>query len=171
MLHALLIGLSAGARSMTPLAVVANAARCGTLPADNGAPSWLGHPLVSGAAKTLAAGEIWGDKLRSAPDRIVLAGIAARLVTGGIAGMALAPRRRALAGAVLGAGAAVAASYVTFALRMRAMRRFGQTSTGLIEDALTLGAAQTVALAARSRQPIAGSPGAAMGGRLASDDA
>jgi len=101
MLHALLIGLSAGARSMTPLAVVADAARCGTLPADNGAPSWLGHPLVSGAAKTLAAGEIWGDKLRSAPDRIVLAGIAARLVTGGIAGMALAPRRRALAGAVL----------------------------------------------------------------------
>ena len=153
MLHALLIGLSAGARSMTPLAVVANAAHNRTLPADNGAPSWLAHPLVSAGAKALAAGEIWGDKWRSAPDRIVLAGIAARLVTGGVSGMALAPRRRRVAGAVLGAGAAVAASYVTFALRMRAMRRFGQTSTGVIEDALTLGAAQTVALAARERRP------------------
>lgn len=154
MLHALLIGLSAGARSMTPLAVVANAAHTRTLPADNGAPAWLGHPLVSIGAKALAAGEIWGDKWRSAPDRIVFAGLAARLVTGGLAGMALAPRRQAAAGAVIGAGAAVAAAYITFALRMRAMRRFGQTSTGVIEDALTLGAAQTVALAARARRPV-----------------
>jgi hypothetical protein len=47
-------------------------------------------------------------------------------------------------GAVVGASAAVAAAYVTFGARMKAMRRFGQTSTGLVEDALTVGAARLV---------------------------
>jgi uncharacterized membrane protein len=142
MIRSILIGLTAGSRSMTPLATVSEAAHGGHLPADNGAPSWLGHPLVAAGSKALAAGELWGDKLPSAPDRIVLAGILARIVTGGLAGASLAPRRQRFLGAALGAGAAVAASYVTFNLRMRALRRFGQTPTGLVEDALTLGAAQ-----------------------------
>ena len=144
MIRSFLIGLVAGSRSLTPLATVSDAARRGALPRDNGAPSWLGHPLVAASLMALAAGELWGDKLKSAPDRIVLAGIAARLVSGGIAGAALAPRRRALAGALLGATAAVGAAYLTFDLRMRALRLFGQTPTGLVEDALTVGAAQLV---------------------------
>ena len=149
MLSSFLIGLVAGSRSMTPLAAVTEAAKCGTLPKDNGAPSWLGHPLVSAGAKALAAGELWGDKLESAPDRIVPVGIAARLVTGGLAGAALAPRRHAVLGGVLGATAAVGAAYLTFHLRMKALNRYGQTPTGVIEDALTVGAAQAVMLGAR----------------------
>lgn len=144
MLRSLLIGLTAGARSLTPLAAVSEADRRGVLPKDNGAPPWLSHPMVAHGLALLAAGELWGDKLRSAPDRIVPAGIAARLITGGLAGAALAPRRQALAGAAIGAAAAVGAAYLTFALRMRAMRRFGQTATGLVEDALTVGAAEWV---------------------------
>jgi uncharacterized membrane protein len=144
MIRSFLIGLSAGARAMTPLATVSEAARGGHLPANNGAPDWLGHPLVAAGSKALAAGELWGDKLKSAPDRIVLAGIVARVVSGGIAGAALAPKRQRFLGAALGAGAAVAASYVTFNLRMAALRRYGQTPTGLVEDALTVGAAQLV---------------------------
>jgi uncharacterized membrane protein len=144
LLYSLLIGLAAGARSMTPLATVTDAAHRGLLPADNGAPSWLGSPLVNAGAKALAAGEIWGDKWRSAPDRIVPAGILARLVTAGIAGAALAPRRQRVAGAALGALGAVGAAYVTFALRMRAIERFGQTPSGLVEDGLTVGAARLV---------------------------
>ncbi len=144
MLRSLLIGLSAGSRSMTPLAVVSEAAHSGHLPKDNGAPSWLGHPLVAAGSKALAAGELWGDKLPSAPDRIVLAGLLARLVTGGLAGAALAPKRQRYLGAALGAGGAIAASYLTFNLRMRALRRFGQTPSGLVEDALTVGAAELV---------------------------
>jgi uncharacterized membrane protein len=149
MIHSFLIGLVAGARSITPFAAVSDAAKRGELPADNGAPSWLGDPLVAAGTKVLAGGELWGDKLHSAPDRIVLAGMLARLVTGGLAGAALAPRRQALAGAALGAAAAVAAAYVTFDLRMRAMRRFGQTPTGLVEDALAVGAARWVVSSAR----------------------
>jgi uncharacterized membrane protein len=145
MIRSFLIGLVAGSRALTPLATVSDAARRHALPANNGAPAWLGHPLVAAGLKTLAAGELMGDKMRTAPDRTVLAGLLARIVSGGLAGAALAPRRKALAGAALGAAAAVGASYLTFAGRRRAMERFGQTPTGLVEDALTLGAAQWVA--------------------------
>ena len=129
---------------MTPFAAVSDAAHRGHLPIDNGAPRWLGSPLVSAGTKALAAGELWGDKMHSAPDRIVIAGLLARLVTGGIAGAALAPRRHAMAGAALGATGAIVAAYVTFDLRMRALRRYGQASTGLVEDAITVGAARMV---------------------------
>lgn len=149
MIHSFLIGLVAGARSITPFAAVSEAARRGELPHDNGAPSWLGDPMVAAGSKLLAGGELWGDKLHSAPDRIVPAGLLARVVTAGLAGAALAPRKQALAGAALGAGAAVIAAYVTFGLRMRAMRRFGQTPTGLVEDAITVGAARWVVSSAR----------------------
>ena len=151
MLFSFLIGLAAGARSITPLAAVREAARRGALPLGNGAPPYLGHPLVAAGSKALAAGELLGDKMERAPDRIVPAGIAARLVTGAIAGAALAPRRQAALGALLGAGGAVAAAYVTFGLRMRAMRRFGQKPTGLVEDALTLAATQMVVKGAGRR--------------------
>jgi len=144
MISSFLIGLAAGARSMTPLAVVSDAASRGTLRADSAAPPWLGSPLVAAGTKALAAAELGGDKMRSAPDRIVAAGLAARILTAGLAGAALAPRGRGLAGAALGAAAAVGAAYLTFGLRKAAMRRFGQTSTGLIEDALTVGMAQLV---------------------------
>ncbi len=149
MIRSLLIGLIAGARSMTPLAAVSEAARAGRLPADNGAPSWLGHPLVAAGSKLLAAGELWGDKWKSAPDRIVPAGLAARLVTAGIAGAALAPRKQAVTGAVVAATAAVVASYITWDLRMRALRTYGQASSGLVEDVLVVAATEMIIEGAR----------------------
>ena len=56
MIRSFLIGLVAGARALTPLATVSDAARRGALPRDNGAPSWLGHPLVAAGLTALAAG-------------------------------------------------------------------------------------------------------------------
>jgi uncharacterized membrane protein len=145
MIRSFLIGLVAGARALTPLAAVSDAARRGALARHSGAPAWLANPLVAAGLTALAAGELWGDKLESAPDRIGAAGIAARLVSGGLAGAALAPRQRALAGALLGGTAAVVAAYLTFGARVTAIRRFGQKRTGLVVDALTVGAARLVA--------------------------
>ncbi|KAB7772558.1 DUF4126 family protein [Xanthomonas maliensis] len=145
LMHSVLMGLVAGMRAMTPLAAVTQAARRGHLPADNGAPRVLGNPVVSAGMLALAGGELAGDKMRSAPDRIVLPGMVARIASGAIAGAALAPRRQRTLAAVLGAGAAVGAAYLTFDLRMRALRRYGQTSTGAVEDALTVGAATLIA--------------------------
>jgi uncharacterized membrane protein len=94
LIRSLLIGAVSGMRSLTPLAVVSDAARRGALPEDNGAPAPLGHPLVSAGTAALAVGELAGDKMKTAPDRIVAPGIAARLVTGSIVGAALAPREQ-----------------------------------------------------------------------------
>jgi len=140
-IRSILIGAVAGMRAMTPLAAVSDAARRGALSADNGGPALLAHPLVSAGTKLLAAGELLGDKLPSAPDRVIIPGLAARLVTGAVAGAALAPRSRRPTAALLGAAVAVGAAYLTFNVRMRSMRRFGQASTGAVEDAITVGAA------------------------------
>jgi uncharacterized membrane protein len=150
MLRGILMAAIGGARSITPFATLANAARLGQLPADNGAPKLLAHPLVSAGATALAAGEYAGDKMKTAPDRIVLAGMAARLLTGALAGASLAPKEQRVLAATLGATAAIGAAYLTFDLRMRAIRRFGQTATGAVEDALTLGGAVLLVRGARA---------------------
>ena len=151
LIHAILMGAVAGMRAMTPLAAVANAARSGTLPRDNGAPRLLANPLASAGMLALAGGELIGDKMKTAPDRIVPAGMVARVATGMIAGAALAPRRQRGLAALLGAGVAVGAAYLTFDLRMRALRRYGQTPTGAVEDAIAVAAAALIAQDAARR--------------------
>lgn len=148
MIRSILLGAVAGARSMTPLAAVALAARRGRLGGGGRLPALLGGKAAVAGSVLFAIGELAGDKMKSAPDRIIAPGIAARLFTGAIAGAAVAPKReRVLAGA-LGAAAAVAASYVTFNARMRALRRYGQTKSGLVEDALVVASAVPLARAA-----------------------
>ncbi|TGX49633.1 DUF4126 family protein [Sphingomonas gei] len=141
MIRSILIGIVAGSRSMMPLAMVANAARAGQLPADNGAPRFLAHPLVSLGTTALATYELVGDKQKAAPDRIIPPAVVIRSLNAAFAGMALAPRNQRFAAAVVTGATAVIASYVSFALRMRAMRDHGQTSTGFAEDAIVASAA------------------------------
>ncbi len=144
MLAAVRMGLVGGQRAMTPLATVAVAAARGELPADNGAPRLLGHPLVAAGAVLLAVGEMAGDKQKTAPDRIVPIGLAARFVTSAIAGAALAPRRQRWLAALAGGTVAVVASYPGWRLRMASMRRYGQTPTGFVEDAAVIAGAAAI---------------------------
>ena len=144
MLATVQMGLIGGQRAMTPLATVAVAAARGELPADNGAPKLLGHPLVAAGAVLLAIGEMAGDKQKTAPDRIVPIGLAARFVTSAIAGAALAPRRQRWLAAAVGGVVAVAASYPGWRLRMASMRRHGQTPTGFTEDVAVLAGAVAI---------------------------
>jgi len=139
-LRPLFIGLVAGQRSMTPLAAAAFAARTHRLPPKSGAPGFLGGRYAGIFAGALALGEMLGDKLRFAPDRTVPAGLAARLLTGAIAGAALAPRARRPEAALMGAAGAVVGGYLGLAVRKRAIHRFGQTKSGLAEDLLTIAA-------------------------------
>ncbi len=141
MLASFLMGLAGGQRAMTPLAAVSVAAATGTLPAGNGAPRILAHPWVAAGAVALAAGELAGDKQKTAPDRIVPIGLAARFTTSAIAGAALAPARQRWLGAALGGTTAVVASYPGWRARVAAMPRYGQTPTGLLEDALVIASA------------------------------
>jgi uncharacterized membrane protein len=152
MLQSILMGLVAGQRAMTPLSALAGAARRGALPHDNAQARLLARPLPAAGAVTLAAAEMAGDKMKTAPDRTVFLGLLARTITAGFAGATLAPPRRQIAGAALGVGAAIASSYGGLAARKWAMQRWGQTATGFVEDAIVLSAANAIA----NRKPARG---------------
>lgn len=145
MLRSLLMGLVAGQRSMTPLAALAGAAQRGTLPHDNPPARLMAVPLITAGGVIMGAAEMAGDKMKTAPDRTVFLGLLARTITSGFAGAALAPPKRQLAGAAVGVGAAIASSYAGLAARKWAMRRWGQTKTGFVEDALVFAAANALA--------------------------
>lgn len=149
MLASFLMGLIGGQRAMTPLAAVSVAAALGELPKDSGAPAFLKHPLAAAGTLALAAAEMAGDKQKSAPDRIVPIGLAARLVTSAIAGAVLVPGRQRWLGAAIGGGTAVLASYAGWRARMAAITRFGQTATGFVEDAVVLGSAAAIVRSGR----------------------
>jgi uncharacterized membrane protein len=144
MLASFLMGLVGGQRAMTPLATVAIAAARGELPSDNGAPKLLAHPVVAAGALALAIGEMAGDKQKTAPNRIVPIGLAARFVTSAIAGASLASRRQRWLGAAVGGVTAVVASYPGWRARMAVMSRYGQTPTGFVEDAAVVGGAAAI---------------------------
>jgi uncharacterized membrane protein len=140
MLRSLLIGLVAGMRSMTPLAAVSAAARLHRLPGDDDAIRLLGADAVVATTGLLAVGELFGDKARWAPDRISPPGLLARTMTGVVAGGAVAAKEERGRAAAVGALGALVGGYVTFALRMRALGRYGQTKSGLVEDLIAVGA-------------------------------
>ncbi len=144
MFASFLMGLVGGQRGMTPLAAVAIAAARGALAEGNGAPGLLAHPLVAAGAVALAAAELGGDKMRSAPDRVVPIGLAVRFVTSAVAGAALAPRRERWTAAGLGGATAVLASYLGWRARVATIPRYGQTRTGLVEDAIVVGSAVAI---------------------------
>jgi len=144
-----LVGAVASARAMTPMATLAMARLAGRR--TPGRLVLLDHPVVKVGALAMGAGELAGDKMKSAPDRTVFLGLLARVASAGIAGAALAPPGRERAGAAVAVAAAVPLAYLTLAGRKRAMARIGQTRSGLIEDTLIVAAgAAIVALATRT---------------------
>ena len=149
MLASFLMGLIGGQRSMTPLAAVAVAAARDELPRDCAAPEFLREPVVVAGAVALAVAEIAGDKMKSAPDRIVPLGLAARFIMTGFAAGALAPRGRFWQGAALGAVTATIASYPGWRARMAAIEDYGQTPTGFVEDAMVLTGAVAIIVGMR----------------------
>lgn len=151
LMHSSLMGAVAGMRSMTPLAVVAIAARKGELPVDNGAPRLLTARFAPAATLAFASMELAFDKLESVPPRTSVAGLTTRIAVGAIAGAALAPRHQRGLAALLGATAAVGATYLSFKLRARAAERYGQTAAGVLEDSIALGSAALIARSAGRR--------------------
>ncbi len=138
MLAPFLMGLVGGQRAKTPLAAVSVAGTRGWLPLDNGAPQVIAHPLVAAALVVLAAAELVGDKMKTAPDRVVPIGLVARFIASAIAGAAVTPSRQRWLGATVGGATAVAASYFGWRARMASIARYGQTSTGLVEDGIVI---------------------------------
>lgn len=138
LLPSLLIGAVASARSMTPMAALAGAHLLRR--ETPGRLVLLDKPLFTAGALAMGAGELYGDKMKSAPDRTVFLGLLARVMSAGIAGAALAPRGYEREGAALAVGTAVPMAHLTLSARKKAMAEIGQTKSGFIEDALIVAA-------------------------------
>ncbi|WP_318371407.1 hypothetical protein [Enterobacter sp.] len=149
--YSALIGLVASCRSMTPMAAIA-AARIARRDTP-GRLLLLDRPLFKYGALAMGVGELFGDKMKSAPDRTVFLGLTARVASAGIAGAALAPSGKEKAGAAIAVSTAVPLAYASLAARKKAIEEIGQTRSGLIEDTLivAIGAA-VVFLATRSNR-------------------
>ena len=92
LLLALLLGVVAGLRALTPPAVVAWAAMLHWINLDGTWVQWLAHPVTVTILTILLVVELITDQLPKTPARTVPAQFGARLLTG------------AFAGAVIGAG-------------------------------------------------------------------
>jgi uncharacterized membrane protein len=133
---ALLLGVTAGLRTMTAPASLALAQQ------QPGAERiWLlGSPRAARILTTLALGELVFDKLPFAPSRIAPAGLSGRLLSGAMCGAAVV-REDQVAGALLGIAGALTSSFAGYALRKRAWQASGipDALIGLAEDGLAIG--------------------------------
>jgi uncharacterized membrane protein len=86
LLFALLIGIVAGLRAMTPLAVLAWGTLLGWLNLDGTWAAWIGSIIAVVIFSILAVGELITDQLPKTPSRKSTPQFATRLVIGGLAG-------------------------------------------------------------------------------------
>jgi uncharacterized membrane protein len=126
--RAALLGLATGARSMTPLAALARS--------ENPGLDALGGPWGRRLTAVAALGELVADKLPGTPSRLLPLPFAGRLVTGALAGYALARGRRtpAVLPVLIAVAGAAAGSYAGAAWRASAARHSLAVPAALAED-------------------------------------
>jgi uncharacterized membrane protein len=143
-LLALLIGVVAGLRSMTPPAAVSWAARVGWLQLENTPLAFLGFAAAPYILTLFAIAELINDKLPKTPSRKTRVPFTARVVTGAFSGAALGAPGGALAGALLaGAIGGVAGTLAGYEFRKRLVKATGgrDLPIALLEDAIAICAA------------------------------
>lgn len=149
-LAALLIGIVAGLRAMTPLAVLSWAAFAKCLLLEGTWASFLASLVVAIIATVLAAGEIVNDKLPKTPSRKAPPAFAARVVLGAFYGAVFGTLAHdtspgLLIGLVLGAIGAVIGTLGGVWARGALATVFGKDlPAALIEDAITVAAALAI---------------------------
>jgi uncharacterized membrane protein len=118
---AFVLGGIAGLRSMTPLMVIAWAARFQWLDLEGTWAQFLGAPLVPWLFTLLAAAELVVDQLPATPRRTSLVPFAFRIVTGAFSGAALATGVGEVhtLGAIAGGLGAVAGTLGGYTVRTR----------------------------------------------------
>lgn len=154
MLPSLVIGAVAGSRAMTPGALIAGAGLMGL--STPGRPAGLGSRVGKALALVMGLGELLGDKQPSAPPRTAPLALMARVLSGCMAGMALAPHGRARLGGLLAIAAAVPSAFLGLKARSRCTEAVGPVKSAVIEDvAVVLGGLACVISAARiNRMPL-----------------
>lgn len=148
-LAALLLGVIAGFRAVTPVAAVSWAASLGILKLTGAPLAFLGAAITPWIVTLIAAGELLNDKLPKTPSRKVPIQFGGRIVTGALSGAAVGLSTGALIpGVVLGAVGAVIGTLGGAWARGKLAAAFGRDlPAALLEDAVAvLGAAAVVGL-------------------------
>lgn len=148
---AFLLGVVAGLRSMTPPAAVAWAAHFGWLRLDGTPLAFLESTAARYILLAAMLGELVADKLPFTPARTGIGPFAARIVSGGVSGAALAVGLGAslAAGAVAGGLGAVAGTRGGYQARTRLVRALSVPDfpVALAEDVVAVGTALLVVAA------------------------
>jgi uncharacterized membrane protein len=147
LLLALLIGIVAGLRALTPPAVVSWAAYLGWLHLDHTWASWMGLLGVTVPLTILLVIELVTDQLPKTPSRRTPVQFATRLVTGGFAGAVIGAgfghEFTALAAGVVGAVLGTLGGYEA---RTRLASAFGRDlPAAVLEDVVAVGGGFLVA--------------------------
>lgn len=144
MFIALIIGIIAGLRALTPLAAVSWAARLGILHLDGTWMAFLGYRWSPWMFSLLALAELVNDKLPQTLSRKVPAQFATRIVTGAFAGLAIGmPNGLGIAFATLGAVGAVVGTLAGAWARASLVKAIGgrDLPIALLEDCIAVGSA------------------------------
>lgn len=143
-LFALLIGIVAGLRALTPLAAISWAAYAGRLHLQNTWLAFLGATITPYVASFLALGELFNDKLPKTASRKTPMMFGARIVMGALCGAALGASSGAMIGGLIaGAFGAVIGTLGGAAMRTGLARAIGgqDLPAALIEDVVAIAAA------------------------------
>lgn len=143
-LSAFQIGIVAGMRAMSAPAFVSHKLSHETPnPLSDSTFSFLTSPKTATTLALLAGGELIGDKVPNAPDRISAAQLPVRLISGAASGAALAEAdgQPVAYGAILGVVGAAVGSFAFFHLRhwLTHEKDLPDPVVALAEDALTIG--------------------------------
>lgn len=137
------LGAVAGMRSMTAPALLAQAARTGSINLESTPFEFLSTQRAADIVTGAALLELVGDKLPFTPDRTSAPGLIARIVSGATVGAALSSARKKdwLPGALVGAAAAVAGAFAGYWLRKTLTESAGSPDLpiALAEDAVAIG--------------------------------
>ena len=156
---ALTLGAVSGMRSMMAPAVISWAARKAGLDLESTPFSAFNNGGVRKATMLAAIGEVVADKLPFIPARTGAAPMLTRAISGGAAGAAVckARNRSVVAGALVGAAAAIGAAYGAYYLRKQAARRFdvSDRTIAVIEDGIALAAGLIAIASLRPPKPKA----------------
>jgi uncharacterized membrane protein len=146
MIHAFLIGLVAGSRTMMAPTAVSWAAYAGWLDVSGTALAFLANTATTWILTALAVMELIVDQLPTTPSRTVPPAFAARVVTGSFSGAAIGVAAGSLViGLAAGLVGAVVGTLGGRALRGWLANVFGNDRpAAFIEDALAIGAAYLI---------------------------
>ena len=142
-IYAFLIGIIAGLRALTPLAMVSWGTHLGWLRLHDSWLAFLGFAATAYITTALALGELVTDVLPTTPSRKVPIQFGTRIVVGALCGAALGSAAGAmLVGLFAGAVGALVGTLGGAALRAQLAKLFGKDlPAALLEDAVAIGGA------------------------------